>query len=721
MFRSLANTATRRPLPVVAIAMLISIVALGYASGVTNQLNTWGFDAPGSEQLRALDRYHEAAGIDPTGSVVALIETKGAVNSVRGRRLANKAARKLRAEPQIEKVYVPFGKRAQPGLISEDGRAALVVGYLEPSAINGEAANRLLREFAGLRADGVTLGGEAVRRKVLSNVVEDDLKFAEMIALPVLFFFGLLVFRGLIAALVPLLVSAIAIPFALSLMRLADQFSDMSVYALNLVTGLGLGLAIDYSLLVVTRFREELDAGATVPAAVRATVETAGRTVFFSSMTVAGAAASLMIFPQPYLYSMGFGGMTVALVSAFVALLILPAALMLLGRRIDAFALAPRDPQVSYDKWYRWAKRSTRRPGLVTLAVVALVAFMSVPALNTHFATADDRTLPAGYGARDVGGALATRFDETPLAAPAFALVEAPRNGARQLRAYKQRAAQAGATGKLSTPVYLGDGLWRVDAWPVGDAFADSSQTTVKALRAAAGKHRVLVAGVSGWYVDQEASIRSYLPELIAIIALVTFIVLFMMTGSVVLPIKTFILNLATISAIWGLMVWIFQDGRFEGLLGFSSTGAIEITQPVTFFAITFGLTTDYGVFLLSRIKELHDAGYENDEAVAVGLARTGRVITAAALMLCVAVFTFALSRIAFVKATGIGIGLAVAFDATIIRALLVPSLMKLLGDYNWWAPGPLRTLHRRWGWNEAPEPGASAVHAPPPAPQTAN
>jgi RND superfamily putative drug exporter len=694
---------------VTAVALVVTLAGLAYAAGVTSQLNAWGFDAKGSEQVRALDRYYEASGIDPTGSVIALVQTDGPVDSPRGRETIKRAAEVMRAEDGIERLYLPLGEQPRPDLISQDGRAAIVLGFLRPEAIYSDAPNRLMRAYADAGIPGVTTGGEALRRTVLSETVVEDLKFAEAIALPILFLFGLFVFRGLVACLVPLAISAITIPLALSLVRLADQFSEMSVYALNLTTGLGLGLAIDYSLLIVTRFREELDTGVAVPTAVRTTVATSGRTVFFSALTVAGAAGSLMIFPQPYLYSMGFGGMSVALVSALVAIVVLPAVLFLLGERIDTLSFGRGNEERVARKWELRARRAMRRPGLVTIGVTLLVLVLASPAINARYATADDATLPPDYQARTVAETINERFSDSPLAAPAFALVEAPAESGPQLDRYVEAVEREAGVDSIAGPVYVGDGLWRVDARFAQGPFSDFAQDTVRALREA-GDGDVLVAGLSAWYVDQQATIQGYLPELLAIIGLITFCVLFMMTGSVVLPIKTFILNLATIAAVYGIVVWIFQNGRLEGLFDYSSQGAIEITQPVTIFAFTFGLTTDYGVFVLSRIKELHDAGHGNEDSVALGLGRTGRVITSAALLLCVAVVTFAVSRIAFIKATGAAIGLAVAFDATIIRAMLVPALMKLLGDYNWWAPGPLRAIHRRWGWNEASNPGVPVL-----------
>lgn len=695
----------RRPATIVAIAAIAAGAALFYAGGVSSQLSTWGFDGAGSEQLRALEKHRDASGVDPTGAVIAMIKTEGPVDSREGRRLARTSQRLIAAEPGIERIDVPFGGDATPGLISNDGHTAVVVGFLKPSEINGEAPNDLMRSFVALRDDGVTLGGEAVRRKVVSNTVQEDLKHAEMFALPLLFVVALFVFRGFIAALLPMLVSAITIPFALSLMRMADHFSDMSVYSLSLVTGLGLGLAIDYSLLMVTRFREELVANDDDRyRAVRATVETAGRTVFFSAITVAGAAASLMIFPQSYLYSMGFGGMTVALMSAFTALFILPSALVLLGPRVNKFPIRRKAPVDTGRRWELIARGAMRHPGTVTFGVFALVVVMMMPAIDTRFATIDNRSLPAEYGVRVVGETLEREFDRSPLATQLFALVDAPSDGDGELARFVKRADAAGAIrGDLGDPIYLGDDVWRVDAYTGEDAFSARAETTVKAFRAAASDAPVLTAGQSSWYVDQKESIRQHIPQLLLIIGLVTFVALFMMTGSVVLPIKTFVLNLATIAAVFGVVVWIFQNRHLEGVLDYTGTGAMDITMPVSFFAITFGLTTDYGVFLLSRIKELHDAGHTNEDAVALGVRRTARVITSAALLLCIAVFAFTFSRVMMVKSTGIAIGLAIAFDATIIRALLVPSLMKLLGEYNWWAPGPLRRLHDRWGWSDAP------------------
>lgn len=720
MFSSLSKLATKRPYFVVVVAAVVAIAALLYGGSVSRELNTWGFDDPGSEYFKALDTYHEAGGFDPTGEVIALIETDAPVTGARGRALVRRSERILRADPSLEAIRSPFGANGDRALIARDGHAAIVVGYLKPAEINGEASDELLQQFKDLRDDGITLGGGAITRKVVSNTVEEDLRTAELIAFPLLFFFALIVFRGLIAALIPLGVGLVAIPFSYSVMRFFDQFSELSVFALNLVTGLGIGLAIDYSLLMVTRFREELENGADPRAAIGRTVATAGRTVFFSALTVAGAAASLLIFPQTYLYSMGVGGITVALTSALVALVILPAILALIGRRIDSFSFARRNANDSYDSWLRLGRGVMRRPVLIALVTSAALLVMASPSLGIKFISVDASVLPENYGARDVQNAAEKRFGDDAMVAPAFALVKAPPGDPGVARAYGKRVADDPAVDHVGDPVYLGEGIWRIDAFPDGTRFSDAAQDTVHHMRDVRGGDAVMVSGISAWFVDQADSVKEHLPLLLLIIGSITFIVLFMMTGSVVLPLKTFFLNLCTLGATFGLLVWVFQEGRFESLLDYDSQGALEITQPVILFAIAFGLATDYGVFLLSRIKELHDAGHDNDEAVARGLAHTGRIVTSAALLFCIAMVTFAISRIAFIKGTGIGTALAVAIDATLVRALLVPSLMTLLGDYNWWAPRPLRRFHERFGWSDSGAaslgdelPGATAIVTP--------
>jgi RND superfamily putative drug exporter len=486
---------------------------------------------------------------------------------------------------------------------------------------------------------------------------------------------------------------------------------DISVFALNLVTGLGLGLAIDYSLFIVSRYREELAAHGPGVTALRNTLNTAGRTVLFSSLTVAAALASLLVFPQKFLYSMGLGGVLVALSAAAVALIVLPAVLALLGNRINS--LAPRRLRRAVDAdvrstesgfWYRLAHLIMRRPGRIALASATLMIVLGLPFLRVEFTSVDARVLPANSEVRKVSDALDRDFPPRRTT-PAYVVAETTSRA--ELDDYRARIERLPGAEAVSPPRPLGRDVSRIDIVSRGGELADGSQQLVRDVRGLDPAFGTLVGGRTAEFMDQRQSIGAHLPVALAIVAIATFVVLFLMTGSVVLPLKAILMNVLTLSAAFGLLVLIFQDGRLEGVLDYQSLGALDLTQPVVLFAVAFGLSTDYGVFLLGRIKEARDRGAPDREAVAIGLERTGRIVTAAALLFCIAIGAFATSQIIFIKQVGLGTAFAVLLDATIIRALLVPSLMEMLGKWNWWAPRPLRRLHERFGLSEGAAPAA--------------
>jgi RND superfamily putative drug exporter len=538
-----------------------------------------------------------------------------------------------------------------------------------------------------------------------------------MLAFPLLFLLSLLFFRSLVASLLPLLVGGLAIVGTFLILRIASEIGSISIFALNLTTGLGLGLAIDYSLFIVSRYREELarrGVDRTEPGgrtqrweALRATMRTAGRTVLFSSLTVAAALASLIVFPQRFLYSMGIGGSLVALFAAGVALVILPAVLSILGPRVNA--LAPRFLQRRAERdatpaqhgfWYRLSRFVMRRPiPIATLSAAALIA-LGIPFLSLKFTSVDAQVLPESASARQVDDVM--RSDFPPFRDSPIRLVirgGGPKAVDRLVGEVKRDPGIAA----VEPPKRLSGGMTEVDAISKSSFMTEQSKATVDRIRDLPDSQgvSVLVTGASAHFVDFQSSLKHYGPIAIAIVVVTTLIILFLMTGSVVLPIKSLLMNALNLSAVFGILVLIFQDGNLEGLLGYTSQGALEQTMPILMFAVAFGLSTDYAVFLLSRIKEARDNGASDSESVALGLERTGRIVTAAALLFSIAIGAFATSQIIFLKENGIGTALAVLIDATIIRALLVPSLMELLGKWNWWAPRPLRRLHDRIGLRE--------------------
>jgi len=633
--------------------------------------------------------------------VVALVDTDGGVGSAAARAKVERVAGLLENHPTIGPVTTYYDSR-DPAFVSADGEATFVAASLK----SGEEYDQGLGERLSA-IPGVKVGGGEVAFEEVGTTVEGDLARAELIAFPILLLLSFWFFRSLVAALLPLMVGGIAIVGTFLVLRAFSEAFDISIFALNLTTGLGLGLAIDYSLFIVSRYREEMEDRGPGLEAMRRTLATAGRTVLFSSLTVAAALASLLVFPQRFLYSMGLGGMSVAVIAAVVALVVLPAVLALLGRRVNA--LAPKRLQRAAHSdarseasggWYRLSRFVMRRPGRVAASSAAFLVALGIPFLGIKFTAVDPTVLPESSEVRQVHETLRADFPDNRV--NGFQVVADSPQQAERVAGELRRLDGFAAVGE---PQRLDGSTTVLEARPQGSAISERSQDLLEEVRALPAATGALVGGETAEFVDLQDSLVSHLPLAFGIIAVTSLIVLFLMTGSVVLPIKALLMNVLTLSAAFGLLVLIFQDGRFEGVLDYTSQGALESTQPVLLFAVAFGLSTDYGVFLLSRIKEARDAGANDSEAVAVGLERTGRIVTAAALLFTFAIGAFATSQIIFIKELGVGTALAVLIDATLVRALLVPSLMELLGRWNWWAPKPLRRLHNRFGLSEEVSP----------------
>jgi uncharacterized membrane protein YdfJ with MMPL/SSD domain len=643
VFAHLADLAWRRPRRILAVAVVLAVAAGAFGASTPSHLSASDNDYQdkGSESYRTFQLLSQRTGVIPGPSIVIIAS----------RADAGRAASVLRHDPAVAAVH-----RGAP-------RAGSVVlaAYLRDGSNTSAAARRIERAAPGL------VGGAAVASEQVRRQSERDLLRAELIAFPLLLLLGIWIFRGLVAALLPVAAGVLSIVTTLAMLRLANAAVTISVFALNLVTGAGLGLAIDYSLLLLSRYREEL-AGADLQTALRTTVATAGRTVAFSAVTVAAAFASLLVFPLAFLRSMAIGGMAVALLAGIVALLVIPALFALLGRRVDALAIRRGGPPGT-GGWYRFAHGVMRRPLPIAVATAAVLVALGLPFIGVRFTGVDASVLPTSASARQVQDAIHARAPEHVVAS----------------RAALARVRELRGIATMTAPRPLGGGLWTADVTPVARPMSGGAKDLVHRIRALPGTS---VAGVTAWYLDTSSSLRRHLPAAGAILALTIIALLYLVTRSVILPVKAIVMNALSLSAAFGVLVFVFQDGRLEGVLRYSSQGALELTQPVLLFAIAFGLATDYGVFLLSRIREAHESGLPNREAVALGLERTGRVVTAAALLFCVAVGSFATSGIVIVKEVGLGIALAVAIDASLVRALLVPSLMALLGDWNWWRPG---------------------------------
>jgi RND superfamily putative drug exporter len=703
----LANLAVGRSRRVLLVAGAIFLAAALFGGPVVSILKSENsdFQDPSSQNQQVLKTIERATGQTATYGLVALVPSRGDVRADgSAQRESARVAALLAAQPGFQRAISYPGTHLSE-LVSRDGRLTLVLAAFANREDSTHAVQRVRSQLAG---SPIRFGGNDVAFNEINKTTSSDLERAEMFAFPILLLLSFWVFRGLVAASLPLLVGGFAIVLTFLLLRLIDQFAGLSIFAVNLVTGMGLGLGIDYSLFVLARYREELAGGSDTRAAILRTLQTAGRTVLYSSLTVAGALASMLVFPLRFLYSMGVGGALVALSAGAVSLLVLPAVLVALGPRINS--LAPSRLQRSAARtarsseqggWYRLARGVMRRPGLVALATAAVLILAALPSLRMALAPADAHVLPASSEARRVAEALTRDFSVDPSQTVTI-VARAPATGAREVAAIAARASKiAGARASAGPPRYAGRGLWEIELQPRGADGAPANQRLVKQLRTIAPAPRLLVGGATAWFVDQKAAISEHLPLVLAIIAVVTGGFLFMMTGSLILPLIALVMNLLTVAVAAGLLVLIFQDGHLGGLFGFTPIGGLEESNLVLLFIIAFALSTDYGVFLFGRIKEAHDGGLAARDAVAYGLERTGRLVTAAALLFCVALGAFSTSHIFFVKQLGVGAPLAVAIDATIVRALLVPALMGRLGEATWWAPRPLRRLHRRFGLSE--------------------
>jgi RND superfamily putative drug exporter len=706
LFDRLAGFAERRRRWIFVVAFLLLAVSgpLGGPVGGLLSAASSNFEDSGSESVEAREAL-EAAGTSPDVAVIALIETDGDVRED-GRDRVEEVVDKLESEEAVDRVVTYFDTR-DDAFVSDDGDSTYALVFYEPLTAeeSRSATERILDDFED--EDGVLLGGPEVTIVQTGTQVQEDLAIAELLAFPILFLLSLVFFRGVVAALLPLVCGAVSILITFLALRIVNEITPLSIFALNLVTGLGLGLAIDYSLFIVSRYREELVRVGEGHEALRNTLATAGRTVAYSALTVAVALVALLIFPQPFLYSMGIGGILVALLSATTALVLLPAILAWLGRRVDKLSFARwREASARTARgersgfWYRLSQAVMRRPIPIATGTAALLIFLGLPFYSVAFTDVDARILPEDASARQVHDALAAEFPEDRTT-PIFVTVEGDRGAEREVEQYAETLSEVDGVAAVGEPQPVGDSLWRIDVIAAGDPLDDATQTLVKDLRDTAAPADAKFGGQTAAFVDQQDSLSSRLPLGILVLALGTFVLLFMMTGSVVLPIKALIMNLLTLSATFGILVFIFQDGRLEGLLDYTSLGALDATQPILLFVVAFALSTDYAVFLLGRIKEARDQGLDNTESVAVGLERTGRIVTAAAVLFAIAVGAFSTSEIVFIKQLGLGIALAVLIDATLVRALLVPSLMKLLGERNWWAPAPLKRLHAKIGLSE--------------------
>lgn len=690
MLARLAHFGTTYPRRVALLAALLFVVAGLFGGPATQVLQSErAFDDPGSQSTAARIAVEEATGGSAEPGVLALVD--GAPDSP----AVASTVTTLKRDPAIAVVAAPKpGDRT--GLVSKDGQATIVATSLKHDVNRKDTIERLEELFAD-RPD-VQLGGFDVAFTQVNAQAAEDLARGELLAFPILLVLALLFFRGVAAAVLPLAIGIISVLTTFALLRVINLGIELSPFALNLVIAAGLGLAIDYSLFLVARFREELGAGYEPPEAVRRTMATAGRTVIFSSVTIAAALACLCVFPLPFLYSMGVGGLLVSLVAAAAALTFLPAAFILLGKRLGRVKPLP-DGQ---GRWYATARTVMRRPGLFAVAAMALMLLLAAPALKTEWAGVDASILPTSKSARVVEDSVKRDFPALSTNA-LYLAVDAPKDAGDALAAYAERLRAVPDVAHVADPQPLAGGLWMIDVRGASSTISPATMQMIDAIRATDAPFPAQLGGSAPSTHDQRAAVSRMLPLAMGLLVGSTLIILWLMTGSVLLPIKTLFMNLLTTAAATGMLVFVFQDGRFESLLGYRSQGGIEQTDFLVMVAIVFGLSTDYGVFLLTRIKEARDAHPEwsERETVAIGIQRTGGIVTAAAILLAVALGAFLMSDVVFLQELGAGAAFAVLLDAFVVRTFLVPSLMALLGKWNWWSPAPLRRLHARIGISE--------------------
>ncbi|WP_019874605.1 MMPL family transporter [Sporichthya polymorpha] len=702
MFEALGRRTYRSRRWVLGLAGLFVLVAVTWGTGVFSALSQGGFEDPDSESARALTRIEAMSG--GTGDVDVVAVYTDPDRTVDDTGFRNTVVQTLQDLPAAEVAgFSTYWSTGSEAFVSADRHSTFAAVTLAGvSDEEKEEAFAAVRDH--LRAPGLQteLGGPSAVFSDISSQVESDIARAEALSLPIVFLLLVIVFGSLTAAAMPLVIGGLAILGAFTMLHVLTLFTDVSIFAINIVTMLGLGLAVDYALFVVSRFREELPRAATVEDALVRTMATAGRTVAFSGLTVAVSLASLLLFPQPFLQSMGFGGMAAVLVAMIGALTVLPALLGLLGHRIDALRV-PRPWRRAGGStggvWARVAHGVMRRPLAVAGAVIALLLLLGTPFLRAEFGGVDSRVLPTGTESRVVDEKLASQFPADPSATIDVVLDGADAGTATT---YVDRLRSLpGVTGAEITAG--GDGAVRIavhhDELPTSPAARDLV-ADIRGVHAPAGTE-VLVGGESAELVDLLAGLRGTLPWMALFVGIVTLLLLFAAFGSVVLPLKALAMNVLSLGAAFGAVVWIFQDGHLSGLLDFTPTGAVEASNPILMLAIAFGLSMDYEVFLLSRIREEWDRTGDNTASVATGLARTGGIITSAALLLIVVIGAFATSGITFIKMIGVGLVIAILVDATIVRGLLVPATMRLLGTANWWAPAPLRRVWERYGFRE--------------------
>ncbi|OBG40666.1 MMPL family transporter [Mycobacterium sp. E3198] len=742
MLARMARLAVTTPRWIVGITILFVIVAAVFGIPAASKLSPGGFLDPASESARAAatlaDKFNQG-----DMDLVLLVSSATDADDARAQAVGTDIAQQLSESPFVSKVTSPWGAQPTPGLFSSDGKTAMILAALKGDERSAPGHARALAERFAHDHQGVTVeaGGSALVYEQVNRQTETDLLRMEIIAIPLSFLALVWVFGGLLAAALPVAVGGVAILGSLAVLRGVALFTNVSIFALNVTVALGFALAVDYTLLIISRYRDEVSAGSGRDEALLTTVTTAGRTVLFSAVTVALALAATALFPMYFLKSFAYAGTAVVAFAALAAVVVAPAALALSGDRLDALDIRklgrrlrgrPAPPQRPLERnfWYRTAKLVMRHAVPVGLALSAFLLALGAPFLGVRWGYPDDRVLPTSASARAVSDRIRSEFrtaSEAKVVLPgATGLTTADLDDyARRLSLVADVAAVSAPTGAFvaghlsgpsSAPGAMAAGSAYLTIETTAPLYSQASEAQLARLHAVAppGHRPALFTGMAQTNRDCVNGITSRLPFVFGFIAAVTLVLLFLLTGSVVLPIKAVLLNVVSLTAVFGALVWIFQDGHL-GAAGTTSTGTLAANVPVLMFCIAFGLSMDYEVFLLARIREYWldspRTGAANDESIALGLARTGRVITAAALLMSISFAALISAGVSFMRMFGLGLTVAVLVDATVVRMLLVPAFMHVLGGLNWWAPDPLARWHQRIFSGASPiRPGSGAL-----------
>jgi RND superfamily putative drug exporter len=717
VFASLGRFAYRRRVPVVLAWVLLLAVGLAAGGQVFGRLGTGSGLRDDAESVVVGDLLSRVAGAG--SSMTGLLDGRPADDPA-FRAEVDRAVHDLEAMDGVAKVTGPFVQgREVPGLVAGDRRAVLVRVELETD-LRGrydQVVDRVGGRLRAVDAPRVLVGGDDLAREAFQEQAQRDLERGETLAMPVMLVLLFLVFRGIVAAVTPLVVAAVAVAGALLILLGVSQVADISAYSVNVITMLGLGLAVDYSLLVISRFREERAGGLEIPGAIERTLATAGRTVAFSGLTVAAALCGLLAFAEPFLRSLAWGGIGVVLVAMVAALTLVPALLGLWGRRIrPGRGSVPSPPEhgaapSDHGVFFRLSRLVQRAAPAIVVGVAALLILLALPFRHARLENSGLESLPRSSESRQLFEAVGDRFPGGGTDPVTVVVQSAPGNPpvADYLRRVGALPGVARAEPRPDTPPTV----TVLDVVPQGTSEGPVATRLVERIRDLERPAPGGVTGPAAFLVDYRESLADRLPYALGLIGLATFVLLFLMTGSVVVPVKAIVMCVLSLGASFGALVWVFQEGHLSGLLGFDAPGMVDITVPLLIFVFAFGLSMDYEVFLLSRIKEAWDQTGDNDLAVALGLQRTGRIVTSAAALIVVVFLGFAAGELLTIKEVGVGMAIAVLLDATVVRMLLVPATMKLMGRWNWWAPPALRRFHDRHGLAEPRPPGPARREDP--------